>query len=167
MFLHSGSVPSRRYFFGEHESYHTGKKTVALGCSKVLCVYDKGVADAGLVRPIIQNMEKAGLEVVQYGSVLADPPDTMACLFASGGGFLADQSVGPALIAGLYGGEWSFDKMMGIGAQTLMMEDAFNKAAGFTDKDNRLLDFFYTEFAPATGAVFDISAEEMAGMFKY
>ena len=69
--------PKSEVLFGEHESYHTGKKTVALGCTKVLCVYDKGVADAGLVSPIIENMEKAGLEIVQYGSVLADPPDTM------------------------------------------------------------------------------------------
>ncbi|MFH0730643.1 MAG: iron-containing alcohol dehydrogenase [Pseudomonadota bacterium] len=63
--------------FGEGASHQTGKRTVALGCSKVLCVYDPGVKNAGIVDPIIDNMEKAGLKVVQFGSVLPDPPDTM------------------------------------------------------------------------------------------
>lgn len=63
--------------FGEHTSYQTGKKTKALGCSKVLCVYDKGIKNAGIVDPIVENMEKVGLEVVHYDGVLADPPDTM------------------------------------------------------------------------------------------
>jgi alcohol dehydrogenase len=63
--------------FGEHASDKTGKETKALGCSSVLCVYDKGVKDAGIVSPIVKNLEAEGLTVVQYGGVLADPPDTM------------------------------------------------------------------------------------------
>lgn len=90
--------------------------------------------------------------------------DNLVCLFAFGG-LMADTTVGPAMLAGIYGGEWDFGRMMGIGAQTIAMEDAFNREAGFTEKDNRLPDFFYTEFAPATGAVFDISSEEMVGIF--
>jgi alcohol dehydrogenase len=69
--------PKSEVLFGEHMSYQTGKRTVALGCSKVICVYDKGVKDAGVVDPIVENMEKAGLEVVRYGNVLPHPPDTM------------------------------------------------------------------------------------------
>ena len=125
---------------------------------------------AGNTLPIAQGEETSKAGMVGLSRLIQTmfaTFDNMACLFASGGGFLADQTVGPALLAGLYGGQWNFDKMLAIGAQTIMMEDAFNKSAGFTDKDNRLPDFFYTEFAPATGAVFDISAEEMAGMFKY
>jgi alcohol dehydrogenase len=63
--------------FGERVSDQTGEQTRALGCSKVLCIYDKGVRDAGIVDPIIRYLEAAGLKVVQYGDVLADPPDTM------------------------------------------------------------------------------------------
>jgi alcohol dehydrogenase len=63
--------------FGEGEAQQTGKRTAAFGCSKVLCVYDKGVKGAGIVNPIIDNMQKAGLKVVEYGGVLPDPPDTM------------------------------------------------------------------------------------------
>jgi alcohol dehydrogenase len=63
--------------FGEHASGQVGEKTKALGCSKVICIYDKGVKDAGIVDSIVKNLENAGLKVVQYGGVLPDPPDTM------------------------------------------------------------------------------------------
>jgi alcohol dehydrogenase len=66
-----------RVVFGHNASDQTGEQTKALGCSKVLCVYDQGVKDAGLVDPIVKNLEEAGLEVVRFGGVLADPPDTM------------------------------------------------------------------------------------------
>jgi alcohol dehydrogenase class IV len=42
-----------------------------------MCIYDKGVKDAGVVDPIVENMEKAGLDVIHYGNVLPDPPDVM------------------------------------------------------------------------------------------
>lgn len=63
--------------FGVHASDQTGELTKTLGCSRVFCVYDKGVEDAGIISPIVGNLERAGLKVVQYGGVLADPPDTM------------------------------------------------------------------------------------------
>jgi alcohol dehydrogenase len=69
--------PKSEVLFGAGEAYQTGKRTAGFGCSKVLCVYDKGVKDAGVVEPIVKNMEKMGLKVVQYGDVLPDPPDTM------------------------------------------------------------------------------------------
>jgi alcohol dehydrogenase len=69
--------PKSEILFGQTVSAQTGARTKALGCAKVLCVYDKGVKDAGIVDPIIKNLEAAGLKVVQYGGVLADPPDTM------------------------------------------------------------------------------------------
>lgn len=69
--------PKSEVVFGEHAADQIGEKTKALGCSKVICIYDPGVKDAGIVGPIIKNLENAGLKVVQYGNVLPDPPDTM------------------------------------------------------------------------------------------
>jgi alcohol dehydrogenase len=63
--------------FGEHASEQVGEKAKALGCSKMICIYDKGVKDAGIADSIVKNLENAGLRVVQYGGVLSDPPDTM------------------------------------------------------------------------------------------
>ncbi|MGD0237292.1 MAG: iron-containing alcohol dehydrogenase [Syntrophorhabdales bacterium] len=69
--------PKSEVLFGEHASDQTGERTRALGCSKVLCVYDQGVKEAGVVGPVLANLEKAGLEIVHYDKVLPDPPDTM------------------------------------------------------------------------------------------
>jgi alcohol dehydrogenase len=63
--------------FGEHASDHVGEKAKALGCSKVMCIYDKGVKDAGIADSVVKNLENSGLRVVQYGGVLPDPPDIM------------------------------------------------------------------------------------------
>lgn len=69
--------PKSSVVFGEGASDQVGEKTIGFGCSKVLCVYDKGVKDAGIIDPIVKNLENAGLKVVHYDGVLPDPPDTM------------------------------------------------------------------------------------------
>jgi alcohol dehydrogenase len=70
-------APKSEVLFGEHASDQTGERVKMLGCSKVLCVYDQGVKDAGIVDPIIESLKKAGIEIIQFGGVLPDPPDTM------------------------------------------------------------------------------------------
>ncbi len=42
--------------FGENSSSETGARLKELGCKKVLCIYDKGVKNAGLVDKIIDNI---------------------------------------------------------------------------------------------------------------
>lgn len=63
--------------FGANSSLTTGTKLKKLGCTKVICVYDKGVKAAGLVDKIVKVIESEGIEVVHYDGVLADPPDTV------------------------------------------------------------------------------------------
>jgi len=69
--------PKSEVLFGEGASEQIGEKTKLLGCTRVLCVYDQGVKDAGIVGPVIEGLKKAGLEIIQFGGVLPDPPDTM------------------------------------------------------------------------------------------
>ena len=69
-------------------------------------------------------------------------------------------------MAGAFGGDWTFDKVIQIGRDTLAMERAYNKAAGFTQKDDVLPQFFYKEVATSSGAIFDLSKEDMADTFK-
>ncbi|HBC92439.1 MAG TPA: aldehyde ferredoxin oxidoreductase, partial [Pelotomaculum sp.] len=66
------------------------------------------------------------------------------------------------IVSAKFGGEWNPDMLFGIGAQTIALEKAFNKGAGFTAKDDRLPEFMYTEVLPSTGAVIDFTEEEMA-----
>jgi aldehyde:ferredoxin oxidoreductase len=91
--------------------------------------------------------------------------DNMMCMYAFMG-TMGDATVMPDLMAGAFGGEWNTAKISEIGQETLKLERAFNKAAGFTKDDDVLPDFFYNEIAPSTGASFDLSQEEMASAFE-
>ena len=71
------------------------------------------------------------------------------------------------MAAGKFGGEWDVNRLMGLGVQSLALEKAFNKLAGFTAKDDRLPDFFYTEKLDSTDTVFDVSDEELAGAIPF
>lgn len=66
------------------------------------------------------------------------------------------------MMAAKYGGEWDVPKLMGLAVETLTLEKQFNRAAGFTAKDDRLPDFFYREALPNSGHVFDVTDEELA-----
>ncbi|HHT46510.1 MAG TPA: iron-containing alcohol dehydrogenase [Firmicutes bacterium] len=68
------SVPA---LFGAGASLRTGMKVKELGMKKVFCVHDKGIKDAGIADKIIKNLQAAGLEVVVFDGVIADPPDFM------------------------------------------------------------------------------------------
>ena len=61
--------------FGENASSETGEKLKELGCTSILCIYDKGVKEAGLTDKIIEIIKKEGIKVSTYDGVLADPPD--------------------------------------------------------------------------------------------
>ena len=63
--------------FGEGTSLQTGERLKALGCKKVLAVYDKGVKQAGITDKIIESIKEQGIEVAVFDGVKADPPDTM------------------------------------------------------------------------------------------
>lgn len=61
--------------FGPGSSEKVGEILQHEGFKKVLCVYDQGVKAVGIVDKIVANIEKAGIEVVHYGNVIADPPE--------------------------------------------------------------------------------------------
>jgi len=66
------------------------------------------------------------------------------------------------MMAARYGGEWSAEKLFGLGVQTLALEKRFNEKAGFTSRDNLLPEFMYREPLPPYNLVFDLSEEELA-----
>ncbi|MCL6561084.1 MAG: aldehyde ferredoxin oxidoreductase, partial [Firmicutes bacterium] len=81
------------------------------------------------------------------------------CLMAALGPMANPESIGYLcdMMAGKFGGEWNPDRLFGIGVQAIALEKAFNKAAGFTAKDNKLPDFMYKEVLPSSGTVFDFT----------
>lgn len=61
--------------FGTNSSEAVGKKLKEMGCSKVMVVYDQGIKDAGVADKIVGYIKSAGVDVVIYDKVQADPPD--------------------------------------------------------------------------------------------
>jgi len=91
--------------------------------------------------------------------------DNIMCMFGFMG-TMGDATIMPGLLGGALGGEWNTAKINEIGRETLKLERAFNKAAGFTIDDDVLPRFFYDEVALSTGAIFDLSKEDMAKAFE-
>jgi aldehyde:ferredoxin oxidoreductase len=91
--------------------------------------------------------------------------DCMMCNFQFGL-TNSDPTILPDLLNGSIGGGWSAEKVAQLGRDIINMELAFNKAAGFTKKDTRLPEFFYTEISLATGAVYDLTPDDLVDTFK-
>lgn len=70
-------------------------------------------------------------------------------------------SVVADMVAASTGKPYSVDDIVNLGVNCLKDELAFNKAAGFTDKDDQLPDFFKNEALPPHNLTWDFTAEEM------
>ncbi len=66
-----------------------------------------------------------------------------------------------------FGGDWDADRLFGLGIETISLEKKFNKAAGFTDKDDTLPEFMYNEPLPPNNNVFDITTEELSSAIPF
>ncbi|TEB08572.1 putative oxidoreductase YdhV [Pelotomaculum schinkii] len=64
------------------------------------------------------------------------------------------------MFAGKFGGEWTVDRLMGLGVEAIALEKKFNEAAGVPKVD--VPEFIRTEVLPSSGAVFDITDEELS-----
>lgn len=64
-------------------------------------------------------------------------------------------------ISALTGESLNEDYLSRLGASVLKAERDFNKAAGFTEKDDRLPKFFMEEKLPPSGNLFDVPEEEI------
>ena len=53
-----------------------------------------------------------------------------------------DPTISPDLYAGLFGGDWTYEKLREMAIETIRIERMFNEAAGFRDEDDRLPEFF-------------------------
>lgn len=66
-----------------------------------------------------------------------------------------------------YGGALTTDDVTALGKRILKTERAFNEAAGFTSKDDRLPRFFQTEPLAPHNVVFDVPDSDLDGVFKF
>ncbi len=94
---------------------------------------------------------------------------TGMCLFIAFAA-LDDETCLPALIELLnarFGIALTGDDVINLGKQILKTERAFNEAAGFTNKDDRLPDFFSLEPLPPHNVVWDFTDEEIDSFWDF
>jgi len=70
------------------------------------------------------------------------------------------------LLSARYGKNLKEEDVMNIGINTIREELAFNRAAGWTNVQNRLPEFMETEKLPPNDVVFDVQQEEIDAIFK-
>ncbi len=92
--------------------------------------------------------------------------DTLGiCFFATGA--LAEK---PEVVTELFNlitnSSASIEDLLELGRQTLAAEYRFNRLAGFTDEEDRLPEFCYTEELPPTLTTFDITPHELQAAIR-
>jgi aldehyde:ferredoxin oxidoreductase len=92
--------------------------------------------------------------------------DTLgACIF-SGPGFAAAPEAIRDLINARYGWAVGVDFLQVLGRETLRLERAFNRRAGFTAADDRLPEWMKREPVAPTNSVFDVPDSDLDGVFN-
>jgi len=87
--------------------------------------------------------------------------DTLgACLFA-GFGFAKVPGTIPEMLKACYGADMGEDALQQLGRETLRLEKAFNRAAGFGPAHDRIPHWMTKEPLPPTGSVFDVAEEDL------
>jgi aldehyde:ferredoxin oxidoreductase len=71
------------------------------------------------------------------------------------------------VINGFSGASLTADDVTALGKKVLEMERDFNERAGFTEKDDRLPEFFHKEALPPHNVTFKVSDEDLDQVFKW
>lgn len=120
------------------------------------------------IRAKINHTQAEGqAELSRGGQISMAGYDTLGvCIFA-GFGFAVVPETIAALLNARYG--WNVDTniLQKLGRETLSLEREFNKAAGFTSADDRLPEWMTREPVAPTNAVFDVSEEDLDGIFNW
>lgn len=116
----------RSTLVGSGSSARLGELAGQLRCQSIFLVTDKGVEQAGLLKPALASLQTAGIAVTVYSKVEADPPDAivMAAVDAAvsakadgviglGGGSSMDVA---KLVALLAAGHETLEQVYGVGA---------------------------------------------------
>jgi aldehyde:ferredoxin oxidoreductase len=93
--------------------------------------------------------------------------DTLgACIFAGSGFGTAPDTIRD-LLNSRYGWTVGSDILQVLGKETLKLEREFNQLAGFTKADDRLPEWMTREPLPPHNAIFDVSEDDLDGVFNW
>jgi aldehyde:ferredoxin oxidoreductase len=100
--------------------------------------------------------------------IMAAIDSTGLCILAAVA--LAAPEAGAAFLQALsakLGTPLGADALPQLGVRTLQVEREFNRKAGFTNKDDRLPEFFYKEALPPHNTVFKVTDADMDTTFSF
>ncbi len=124
---------------------------------------------AGLtIRAQVDHRNPEGQAALSRGAQIAMAGyDTLgACIFAGFGFAAAPKDTIARLLRARYGWEDVGEEALSeLGKETIRLERAFNRAAGFTAADDRLPEWMTREPVPPTGEVFDVPEEDLDTIF--
>jgi len=124
---------------------------------------------AGLtIRAKIDHLDPKGqVDLSRSAQINSAGYDTLgACSFA-GFGFAAAPETIRDLLNARYGWDIGDGILQELGRETLLLEREFNRLAGFTPADDRLPEWMAREPLAPHNAVFDVSDEELDGLFDW
>lgn len=124
---------------------------------------------AGLtIRARVDHTSPAGqVELSRKAQINMAGYDSLGVCTFAGFGFAAAPHTLSALLNTCYDWQVSSDILTELGKACLSMEREFNRRAGFTPADDRLPEWMAREALPPTGAVFDVPADELDGVFNW
>jgi aldehyde:ferredoxin oxidoreductase len=91
--------------------------------------------------------------------------DSLGACIMGGFGFGLDVTIIPDLINARYGWDVGPDYLKELGRASILMEREFNRAAGFSEKDDRIPEWMTLEPLPPTDSVFDVPDQELDAIF--
>jgi aldehyde:ferredoxin oxidoreductase len=107
------------------------------------------------------------VEVSRNGQIRTAGYDTLGVCAFAGFGFGAAPETIPALLKARYGWDAESDILQRLGKETLILEKKFNRAAGFSEQDDRLPEWMRKEKLPPQDAVFDVSDQNLDSVFSW
>lgn len=116
--------------------------------------------------PVDHHSPEGKADLSRMSQTTAAAWDTLGlCSFVTGA-TAPQMDVVVEMLRAIVGDSIPDDYVSVVGRKVIQMELDFNKAAGFTSADDRLPDFFKTEALPPFDLVFDVSDQELDGVFK-
>jgi aldehyde:ferredoxin oxidoreductase len=120
------------------------------------------------IRAKINHLDPAGqVELSRNMQINMAGYDSLgACIFTGSGFTAAPESIRDLLHA-RYGWDVGTDILQVLGRESLKLERKFNELAGFTSADDRLPEWMTREPLPPHNSVFDVSEEDLDGLFNW
>lgn len=117
--------------------------------------------------PVNHHSPEGKMELSRLAQTTAAAWDTLGlCSFVTGA-TAPKISVVVDMLRSLDGRDYPDNYVAQLGQAVLLMERAFNRAAGFTPADDRLPEYFKTEALPPFNVVFDVSDEDLDKLFDF